>query len=141
VVFAVAAALWDSEQWGAVAALPDAGLLAARQAGIPLDRAVVVPDLGREPLRVLAALIDAFGVILTGPLTVTAADRRRIEARVRHRRAHLVVGGAWPGARVAVEVERVVRGGIGQGEGTLRAAQIVATVRSRIHELWGQAAG
>jgi hypothetical protein len=79
-------------------------------------------------------------VVLTGPLAFTSADRRRIEARVRHRQVHLVVGGAWPGARLAVEVERVVRDGIGRGYGTLSAARVEARTRSRVHELWGRAA-
>jgi hypothetical protein len=141
VLFAVAAAQWGRTDWGVMAALPDAGLLAARQAGIPLERVMVVPDLGAEPLRVLAALIDTYGVVLTGPIRLTAADRRRIEARVRHRRVRLVVGGVWPGARVAVEVESVMRDGIGQGHGMLGAARVVANTRSRVHELWGQVAG
>jgi hypothetical protein len=141
VLFAVAAAIWGPDQWGVLAGLPDAGLLAARQAGIRLEQTTVVPDLGTEPLRVLAALVDAYGVVVTGPLAVTAADRRRVEARVRHRRGHLIVAGSWPGARVAVEVEQVVRDGIGRGEGTLGSARIAASIRSRVHELWGRAAG
>jgi hypothetical protein len=141
VLFAVAAGIWGPGHWGVLAGLPDAGLLAARQAGIRLERATVIPDLGSEPLRVLAALVDAFGVVILGSLAVTAADRRRIEARVRHRRAHLIVGGPWPGARMAVEVERVMRDGIGHGDGTFGTAQVTARIRSRVHELWDQAAG
>jgi hypothetical protein len=140
-LFAVAAAMWGPSRWGVFAGLPNAGLLAARQAGIPLDRTVVVPGLGAEPLRVLAALVDSYGVVVTGPLAMASADRRRIEARVRHRRTHLIVAGSWPGARMAIEVARVVRDGIGQGNGTLGAAYVVASTRSRVHELWERAAG
>jgi hypothetical protein len=140
-LFAAAAAVWDTSRWGVFAGLPNAGLLAARQAGIPLDRTTVVPDLGAEPLRVLAALVDSYGVVVIGPLALTFADRRRIEARVRHRHAHLIVGGPWPGARLAIEVAQVVRDGIAHGHGTLGAASMVASMRSRVHELWGRAAG
>jgi hypothetical protein len=141
VLFAVAAALWGPSTWGALAGLPDAGLLAASQAGIPLERTVVIPDLGPNPLPVIAALIDSRGLIMAGPLNATPADRRRIEARIRHRRTHLIVAGPWPGARLAVSVKREVRDGIGRGDGTLGEASLSVSVRSRVHELWREAAG
>jgi hypothetical protein len=139
VLLAVAAACWGPGRWGALAGLPDIGLLAARQAGIPLDRCLVVPDLGPEPLRVLAALVDSHAVVVTGPLAMAAGDRRRIEARVRHRRMNLIAGGAWPGARLAIEVDQVVWDGIGQGSGTLVEALVAARLGSRLDELWGRA--
>jgi hypothetical protein len=136
-LFAAAAALWGPEDWGAFAALPDAGLLAARQAGVPLERAVVIPDLGPQPLRLLAGLVDAFGVVVLGALALGAADRRRLEARARHRHGVIVAGGPWPGAAVEARVERVARGGIGRGGGTLAPARLDVRLDARVHALWG----
>ncbi|MCL1898359.1 MAG: hypothetical protein FWG16_06010 [Micrococcales bacterium] len=103
-LFAVAAGVWGPQDWGVVAGLRNAGYLAAAQAGVPLDRCVVVPDLGNEALPVLAALIDAYGVVVLGqdmpPLT--AADRRRLEARLRHQQGCLITSGTWGGAQLCL---------------------------------------
>ncbi|MDR0944966.1 MAG: hypothetical protein LBM66_02220 [Bifidobacteriaceae bacterium] len=135
--FHVAAALWGPEAWGAVAALPDAGRLAAAQAGVPLARAHVIPNLGEEPLRVLSQLIDAYGVVLLGPVEgIGAAQRRRVEARVRQRHMSLVVAGPWPGALTEVRVLTQVRGGIGHGGGVLAPPLVRAELRSKTGQLW-----
>jgi len=136
-LFAIAAAVWGEQGWGAVAALPDAGLLAARQAGVPLERSIVVPDMGPEPLRVLAALVDSHSVIVIGGAgRFSAADRRRVEARVRHRHAYLVVDGTWPGARLEVGVEHVVWSGAGCGEGSLSPVRLAVRMGSHMDQLW-----
>lgn len=116
-LFAAAAAAWQPEMWGVLAALPNAGLLAAAQAGLPLARCVVIPDLGVQPLKALAGLVDAFGVVVTGPVALEAVDRRRIEARLRRRRGCLVTGGPWGGAAVRIEVQGVRHEPLGQGGG------------------------
>jgi len=120
-LFAVAAGVWGPEDWGVLAGLPDAGYLAAAQAGVVLERCVVVPDLGGEPLRTLAGLIDAFGVVVLGPSlpAVAPADRRRLEARLRHRQGCLVSAAPWGGAQLNLKVDQVVHQPLGQGDGLL----------------------
>jgi hypothetical protein len=118
-LFAVAASAWGPEDWGVIANLPDAGLLAAAQAGIPLSRCLVVPDLGAQPVRVLAGLVDACGVVVMGPIQVGAGDRRRLEARLRRHHGRLITAGRWGGAQVSVAVEQVLHEGLGVGDGAV----------------------
>jgi len=120
-LFAVAAGVWGPEDWGVIAGLPEAGYLAAAQAGVRLERCVVVPDLGEEPLRALAGLIDAFGVVVLGPSlpAVAPADRRRLEARLRHRQGCLVTGASWGGAQLNLTVNQVAHQPLGQGREVL----------------------
>jgi hypothetical protein len=106
-LWAVAAAASGPEDWAAVAALPEAGLLAAAEAGLALGRTVVVPELGAQPLRAVAGLVDAYGLVVTGKLAFGAADRRRIEARLRFTGGRLVTAGPWGGAGVSVWVDGV----------------------------------
>jgi len=95
--------------------------LAAAQAGVVLERCVVVPDLGEEPLRTLAGLIDAFGVVVLGSNlpAVAPTDRRRLEARLRHRQGCLVSAAPWGGAQLHLTVDQLVHQPLGQGDGVL----------------------
>ncbi|MDR2378838.1 MAG: hypothetical protein LBD70_05385 [Bifidobacteriaceae bacterium] len=111
----VAAAGMGAEDWAAIAGLPEAGLLAAAEAGLVLSRSVVVPDLGVQPLKVLAGLVDAYGLVAAGGLDLGAGDRRRIEARLRFTGGRLVTTGKWGGAKLAVNVK--ARHGLPLGEG------------------------
>jgi len=124
-LLAVAAGVWQAQTWGALAHLPDLGYLAAAQAGVALERAVVVPDLGDGGVKALASLIDAFGVVVLGDSwTATAsqaADRRRLEARLRHHQGYLVTSGQWPGAQLKVEISQISHRSLGQGDGLLEA--------------------
>jgi hypothetical protein len=116
----VAAVALGPEDWAAIAALPKAGLLAAAEAGLPLSRAVVVPDLGPEPLRVVAGLVDAYGLVVAGPLGLSAGDRRRVEARLRFTGGRLVTAGRWAGAGVVVQVDRTRVAALGENQGLAR---------------------
>jgi hypothetical protein len=130
-LFAVAVAAWGPEDWGVIAGLPNAGLLAAAQIGVPLARTVVIPDLGVQPVRVLAALVDAYSVVVLGQTSVNVGDRRRIEARMRRRRSRLITSSEWAGAAVAVHVERIARRGIGQGDGVVQGPELTMRLNAR----------
>jgi hypothetical protein len=119
-LWAVAAAALGPEDWAAVAALPEAGLLAAAQAGLPLCRTVVVPDLGERPLAALAGLVDAYGLVVAGKLGLGAADRRRIEARLRFTGGRLVTASRWGGAGLVVQVGRTQAAELGENQGLAR---------------------
>jgi hypothetical protein len=91
--------------------------LAAAEAGLVLSRTVVVPDLGIQPLPVLAGLIDAYSLVVAGKLKLAAADRRRVEARLRFTGGRLITAGNWGGAKLSVEVVASHRSPLGQGNG------------------------
>jgi len=95
--------------------------LAAAQAGVVLERCVVVPEFGEEPLQVLAGLIDAFGVVVLGSNlpAVAAADRRRLEARLRHRQGCLITSAPWGEAQLNLMVDQVTHQPLRQGSGLL----------------------
>lgn len=128
-LWAVAAAAQGPEDWCAIAALPQAGLLAAQEAGLVLSRAVVVPDLGPAPLPVLAGLVDAYGLVVAGKLALGAADRRRIEARLRHTGGRLVTAGRWGGAAVSVKVGRARLPALGENQGRADQPRLDCQVR------------
>ncbi|MDR3106770.1 MAG: hypothetical protein LBU05_01025 [Bifidobacteriaceae bacterium] len=115
--WAVAGAAMGPEDWAAIAGLPEAGLLAAAEAGLVLSRTVVVPDLGVQPLKVLAGLVDAYGLVVTGRLRLGGGDRRRIEARLRFTGGRLITAGQWGGAKLAVKVKALHGTALGEGWG------------------------
>ncbi|MDR2567130.1 MAG: hypothetical protein LBC97_13950 [Bifidobacteriaceae bacterium] len=115
--WAVAATGMGAEDWAAIAGLPEAGLLAAAQAGVVLSRTVVVPSLGKQPLRVLAGLVDAYGLVMVGGLKLGAGDRRRIEARLRFTGGRLITTGEWGGAKLIVRVGTTHSAPLGEGQG------------------------
>jgi hypothetical protein len=115
--WAVAATGMGAEDWAAIAGLPEAGLLAAAEAGLVLSRTVVVPDLGARPLKVLAGLVDAYGLVLAGRLSLGGGDRRRIEARLRFTGGRLITTGEWGGAKLIVKVKARRGESLGEGRG------------------------
>jgi len=77
----------------AVVDLPALGLAAAAEAGLPPERLVLVPDTQRRFLAVASGLLDACELVLVADPAggVQPAAARRLAARVRERRAVLVV--------------------------------------------------
>jgi hypothetical protein len=136
--------------WAALIGMPSLGLAAAAEAGVVLERTVVVGAATGPVLpEAVAALIDAVDLVVLGPqAVVTAAVCRRLEARTRERGAVLLVEGrrTWPGA---ADLEaRVVRAGpvgLGAGHGHLHGVlaevEVVgrgAAARPRRGEVWLQ---
>ena len=127
--------------WAACVGLPELGWAAAAQVGVVLDRIVVVRPDDRSWTTVLAALVDAFDVVVCGPAHVpTPTEVRRITARARERGAVLMaVGGpaglharrAWPGADVRMSVTAGDWSGPGQGWGHLQTRRVTVSVEGR----------
>ncbi|WP_188484539.1 hypothetical protein [Cellulomonas carbonis] len=114
--------------WVALVGLPDAGVLAAHQLGLALDRVALVPAPGADAPTVVAALLDGFDAVVVGPAAVLAdADRRRLAARARERSAVLVPTTPWPGAHVVLDAAGAHWEGLGRGHGRLRSRRL--TVR------------
>jgi hypothetical protein len=124
--------------WTALVGVDDLGVEAAAEAGLDLDRTVVVPAPGEHWLEVTAALVDVLPMVLLRPpgtvseksLVRTAG---RLGARLRKRSATLLAQGPWPGceARLSVTSSRWV--GVeeeaGDGHGRLRAREVVLACR------------
>jgi hypothetical protein len=123
----VARATKDS--WTASIGMPALGLRAADELGIDLDRFVVVDDPGKQWIDVLAALVDAFDVVLAHPPPTRHA--RKVSARVREQDAVLVVIGQWVESDVRIAGGTSQWHGIGRGYGHLEARTIDVTVSGR----------
>lgn len=110
--------------WCGIVGSADLGLEAAAAAGVELGRTVWVPDAGAMWLEVLAALVDAVGVVAIRPAArVPAKDASRIAARLRQRHAALVVWGDWPRADARLRLADVRWSGIGAGHGHLSSRE------------------
>jgi hypothetical protein len=83
---------------------------------LALSRTVLVPQWGDCPSQVLAALVDAYGLVVAGGLKLPAGDMRRIEARLRFTQGRLVVAGRWTLASVAVDVKRLITTALGENQ-------------------------
>src|SRR5687768_2905199 len=97
---AVCAGPSEAGSWAAVVGMPSLGLVAAAEAGIALERLLVVdhPPAGSWA-TVVAALAEAVDVVLAAPASVRQGDARRLAARLRERGSVLVLTGpstAWP---------------------------------------------
>jgi hypothetical protein len=120
-VLALVAAASARGEWAAAIGVPSLGLAAAAEAGVDLDRFVLVPSPGPKWATVAAVLVDGVGLlVLHLPVGAKAAEARRIAARVREAQAVLLVTGAWP-ERVDLRVRLVGTdwAGIGQGDGRI----------------------
>lgn len=124
---ATAARAPGQDVWCAVVAMPDVGLAAAAEAGLDLDRTVVVPRPGPDAPAVLGALVDGFDVVVLGRCpALTASDRRAMLTRLRTREAVLLSADAWPGAQV-LEVGERAWFGVGAGDGVLTGHEVTVT--------------
>ncbi len=151
---ALLAATSAQGSWCAAVGMPALGLAAAAEVGVALERFPLVASPGPGPgpggwAWVVAALLDAFDVVLARPSSGlggsgAAADARRLTARVRERGAVLVVSGTWPEpAEVRLAVASTAWEGIGQGHGRLRGRRVEvvaggrgAAARERWVPLW-----
>jgi hypothetical protein len=120
-----------------VVGCPALGLLAAAEAGIVLERLVLVPDPGPRWPVVVAALVDALDVVavrppVRGAATGTAGAPRRLTARARERGCVLVpVGEGWEGADLRLAAAERSFHGLGQGHGHLRGTRLLVRVSGR----------
>ncbi len=147
--FAVLAGPTRAGSWAACVGLPELGWAAAAQLGVDLERVVVVRPPAAAWATVVAALVDAFDVVVCGPEHApTAAEVRRLSARARERGAVLMaVGGAvaaglgrsgsgrarraWVGSDVRLAVGAAQWSGPGEGWGHLRSRRVSVTVQGR----------
>lgn len=117
--------------WCAVVGFDSLGVLAAAEAGVVLERTVLVPEPGPRWPTVVAALLDAMDVVAVRPPRPAGADGRRLVARARERGSVLVGAGAWEGADLRLSVEQLCWEGLGRGHGRLRRRRALVRVEGR----------
>lgn len=107
--------------WGAVAGLPDLGIVAAAEAGVPLERLALVPDPGPGWPTVVAALIDGVDLVAvaTPPGTAESTTAALMD-RARRRGCVLLPTSPWPRCDLTIELTGRRWVGLGAGRGRLR---------------------
>lgn len=127
----------EAGAWVGAIGLDGLGVEACREAGIALERLVLVrgaAGLGDELAgQALAALVDGFDVVLVGPgCRLRAGTARRVQARLGQRGAVLVVVGAAGAFTCDLTVDTgTTWHGLGRGHGHLRARQVAVVVEGR----------
>jgi len=121
-LFRLVAAASSDGSWVALVGLDDAGLLAAAEAGVALERVATIPTPGGQWPLVTAALLDAIDLVVVRPSTrVRPQDARQLATRARERGGVLLVAGAWPeGADIRLSAQRSRWSGLADGHGFLR---------------------
>jgi hypothetical protein len=128
--------------WCAIVGVPALGVRAATEAGLDLDRVLLVSEPGPSWLQAVASLLDGFDIVLLRPPDQPSAQlRRKLEAVARRHGSVLVVAGEWPGAQARLLVADAQWVGIGDGHGRLQArrAQVIASGRGageRLRSAW-----
>jgi hypothetical protein len=152
---AVAAGPSAAGSWTAVVGEEGVGLAAAAEAGLVLERLLVVTASGpRDAAEAAAALVGSVDVVLLGSgIRLGAADQRRLAARLRERGSVLIRlggdwshgAGVWPGgarsssrrvddrqgADVFLRVVSSRWNGLGDGWGLLRSRRVSVQVTGR----------
>jgi hypothetical protein len=109
----------------------------AADAGLDLDRMLLIAEPGANWPQVVASLLDGCELVLLRPPDRPPAQvRRRLEATLRRFGGVLVVAGEWDGAQTRLLVARQEWAGIGAGHGRLRARRVQVVANGR-----GAAAG
>lgn len=85
----------ESGQWIGFIGVKNLGWLAAEEKGIPLGKTLVVPRVGENALKVVAALIDGVDLIAAGPLPLTPQNQRALAGRARARKTTIVTTVPW----------------------------------------------
>lgn len=118
-------AAMPSGAWGAIVGMPDLGLEAARDLGVPIERIALVPHPGRAWLDVVASLAEAMPVVLAAsPGRVSPTDAARMAARLRRASTTLLVEGPWPGAASTVRGARADWLGLADGDGRITGGSL-----------------
>jgi hypothetical protein len=122
--------------WVGVVGRPELGLVAAAEAGVAMERLVLVPYPGADLVAVAAALLDGLDLVAVAvpERGMRAADRQRLAARARQRGAVLLPLGPWPGADVELTCEQGRWQGVGTASGDvgrLRTRRVCVRLRGR----------
>jgi hypothetical protein len=126
----------DAGSWVAVVGLPHLGLAAAADFGLVLSRLALVADPAPASWSTgVAALVDAFDLVVAVPRHARPSDARRLAARARERGAVLLLAGdrsRWgEGPDLILRVDESTWSGLGRGHGHLTGRRVRVTARGR----------
>jgi hypothetical protein len=120
----------SQESWTAIVGMPWLGLSAADELGVDLDHVVVVGDPGKKWTDVLAAVVDAFDVVVCRP-QLPQRDVHKLSGRIRERDAVFVTIGDFAESDVRIDSRPAGWTGIEDGHGHLTARRIDVSVTGR----------
>ena len=117
--------------WCALVGIPDAGVAAATELGVNVDRLVLIPYPGTQWLSVVGALIDVVGIVALGSVAAPS-DRMlsTLSGRLREREATLLVRQAWPRCEASIAVCHQWSGAY-EGGGLLHEHQVLIEATPR----------
>jgi hypothetical protein len=118
--------------WGAAAGFPDLGMVAAAEAGVPLDRLALVPAPGPDWPTVVATLIDGFDVVAVAtPPGAADSAIRALMNRARQKGCVLLPTTPWSGCDLTMTLTGRKWTGLGHGHGRLRGQEITVEAVGR----------
>lgn len=128
----LAALLAESSQeghWCAVVGIPEFGIEAAAEAGLELERVVLVPQPGEHWLAVAAALVDVLPLVALRPAGIPGAGpAARLAGRLRDRGAVLLAETDWPRSEARITLSDPQWNGLGNGHGLLQSREVTISV-------------
>lgn len=124
----LAAGVVPPDGWVAAVGVPSLGVLAAAEAGLPLERLVFLAAPTTVWGTVAIAAVDAFDVVvLSVPARPRVAEVRRLTGRARERgNTVIAVGPGAPqwGGEARLVTSAVEWQGLGEGHGTLASCRV-----------------
>lgn len=121
-----------SGAWCGVIGIPELGFEAAAQAGLTLERLVLVPDPGAHSLTVAGMLSEVLTILVLCPNRQPApGEVERLNARLRDHGTALVVTNTWPRSDTALRVTASRWSGLGRGHGLLRTHELSVSSTDR----------
>jgi hypothetical protein len=119
--------------WIALVGMAHLGLQAAADAGVNLERLVLVPQPGSSGFSVMSTLADALPLVVLSPSGALPpqSQRDRFQARLRERGATLLIRASWPGSEGRISVTQRSWEGLGHGFGLLSQQHITLSHQHR----------
>ncbi|GAB3577705.1 hypothetical protein [Calidifontibacter terrae] len=115
-----------AQNWCAAVGFPNLGLESANEWGVDLQRLILVPhptaDQWVDCISTLAEAVDL--ILACAPPPLAPATRSRLEARLRHRGAILIVADTWPRATATITAQTSRWRGLDCGHGHLMGREL-----------------
>lgn len=118
--------------WCGIIGVPRLNIEAAAQAGLALERLVLIPEPGKHALAIAGMLSEVLTVLVYSPETPPSpGDAERLNARLRDHDTALVVTNAWPRSDTALRVTASRWSGLGFGHGLLHTHELAVLSTDR----------